>query len=187
MRRYDLSAGRDAAALRPARRLTPRRGARRGGFAAKERKERKGTKTDADFFTGLTEGDAFDLGDWVADGLRASYDGVQGTARPTKFGLRGGFGLTDLWGLEASYLGLRSSDSLQPRLSNYGPSALSVNLTKVACEGNEVLSGRFCRRAGRTGSTSGETPDSMMGAGGRSKNVAGSLNSFGKRVSIRHF
>ena len=35
-----------------------------------------------------------------------------------------GVGFTDLWGFGASYLGLRSSDSLQPRLSNYGLSAL---------------------------------------------------------------
>jgi len=37
-----------------------------------------------------------------------------------------------------------------------------MNLTKFACEGNEVLSERLCRRAGRHGSTAGETPAATM-------------------------
>jgi len=42
----------------------------------------------------------------------------------------------------ASYLGLRSSDLLQPRLSNYGPSAL--NLLRLALQIS--LAARHCYR-----------------------------------------
>jgi len=41
---------------------------------------------------------------------------------------------------------------------------LFMDLTNNACEGNEVLRGRFCRRAGRRGSTAGETPAATNGS-----------------------
>jgi len=44
---------------------------------------------------------------------------------------------------------------------------LSMNLTKFACEGNKVLGGRFCRRAGSHGSTAGETPNATTTGLGR--------------------
>ena len=47
----------------------------------------------------------------------------------------------------------------------------SLNGTKFAREGNEVLRERFCRRAGRHGSTAGETPATTMGVGRSSMNL----------------
>ena len=80
-------------------------------------------------------------------GVRHSYDGVQRTARPTQFG---------------------SGEVSRSEWSR----GLSINLTKFACEGNEVLGERFCRRAGRRGSTAGETPATTMGVGRATKDGA---------------
>ena len=52
------------------------------------------------------------------------YDGVQRTARPAKFRFMGGVGLTDLSGFGGKLPGPALVGLGQPRLSNYGPSAL---------------------------------------------------------------